>query len=77
MAAPRLDDPLWEDAKKLRAELARAGLITLPKDRPPELRTFGWQALVALAAIAERYEGTEHPSLQRVLNQVFDMQFRG
>lgn len=71
MAEPRIDDPRWEDPSLLRRDLAAAGLITTPKDGQPELRTFGWQALVALATIADR-QGTSYPGLKRVLQQIHE-----
>ena len=65
----RTEDPLWEDAHALRAELARLGLITRSKEHGWRLRTHGWMALVALSVMAEGEDVREYPGLARALHR--------
>ena len=66
----RLEDPRWEDPALLRAEMARAGLITRSAEHGWRLRTAGWIYMVALAAMAEGDPDREQPGLARALRRI-------
>lgn len=69
MSEVRTDDPRWENPDLLRADMARAGLITRSKEHGWRLRSFGWMTLVALSVMAEGEDVREYPGLARALHR--------